>query len=124
MLVVLLLAAGIFSYAALPGLVENQLAGILQERLGLQERPEVEVSSDFPPELLLGSADRIRARTDQITQQGVAFSDVRAELEGAEVSVPSLLRGDLQVETQSCSLTAEAPPVSLDCTGYLESYLG
>ena len=124
MLVVLLVVAGLFSYVALPGVIESQLAGILQERLGLQEKPEVEVFSDFPPELLLGRADRIRARTDQISQQGVAFSGVEADLESVEVSVPSLLRGDLQVEAQSCSLTAEAPPVSLDCGSYLGSYLG
>lgn len=118
-LVALLVVAGLFSYVALPGVIENRLAGILQERLGLQEKPEVEVSSDFPPELLLGRADRVRARTDQVSQQGVTFSDVQAELEGVEVSVASLLRGDQQVEAQSCSLTAEAPLVSLDCGSYL-----
>ena len=64
MLVVLLVLAGLFSYVALPGVIENQLAGIMQDRLGLQEKPEVEVSSNFPPELLLGRADRVRVRTD------------------------------------------------------------
>ena len=68
MLVVLLVVAGLFSYVALPGVIENQLAGILQERLGLQEKPEIEDSSDFPPELLLGRGDRLRPRTDKISQ--------------------------------------------------------
>ena len=124
LLVVLVVVAGLFSYLVLPGLIENQLAGILQGRLGLQAKPEVEVSSNFPPELLLGRADRVRARTDQISQQGLTFDDVQADLEGVKVSVPSLLRGDLQVEARSCSLTAESPAVSLDCGSYLSSYLG
>ena len=124
MLVALLVVVGLFSYLALPALVENQLAGILQDRLGLQAKPEVEVSSNFPPELLLGRVDRVQASTDQIIQQGLAFDDVRTDLEGVKVSLPGLLQGDLRVESQSCSLTAGTPVVSLNCNSYLSSYLG
>ena len=125
LLVDFLVVAGLFSYLVLPGLVERQLAGLLQTQLGLVTKPEVEVSSDFAPEMLLGRVDRIEATTDGISQQGIIFSNVRVDLEGLQVSVPSLLRGDVQVESGSCSLTAEAPPLSLDCSGYLSGgYLG
>lgn len=121
---VLLVLVGLFSYVALPSVIESQLAGVLQERLGLQTKPDVEVSSSFPPELLLGRIEEIQARTDQVSQQGLVFSNVQAELKGVEVSLPSLLRGNLDVETQSCLLEAETPVVSVECSSYLSSYLG
>ena len=113
-LVVLLVLAGLFSYLVLPGLIEDQLARRLQVGLGLPTEPDVEVSSSFPPELLLGRIDRVRMDT------GSARADVR----GANVSVPSLLRGEgPRLEAESCSLVAEVPGASaqqyLDCSGYL-----
>ena len=123
-LIALLVVAGLFSYVVLPGLVENQLAGLLQSRFGLQTKPDVEVSSDFPPELLLGRVDHIEATTDQISQQGFILSGVQVDLEGVNVSVPGLLRGEVQVESESCALTAEVPAVSQDCSGYLGGYPG
>jgi hypothetical protein len=52
-LVVLLALGGLFCYLVLPGVIENQLARRLQEALGVPTKPDVEVSSSFPPELLL-----------------------------------------------------------------------
>ena len=125
LLVAFVVVAGLFSYLVLPGLVESQLAGLLQTQLGLATEPEVEVSSDFPPEMLLGRVDRIEATTDEIIQQGLTFSNVRVDLEGLQVPVLSLLQGDVQIESESCSLTAEVPPLALDCSGYLSGgYLG
>ena len=125
LLVAFVVVAGLFSYLVLPGLVESQLAGLLQTQLGLATEPEVEISSDFPPEMLLGRVDRIEATTDEVSQQGIIFSNARVDLEGLQVSVLSLLQGDVQVESESCSLTAEAPPLYLDCSGYLNGgYLG
>ena len=110
---VLLVLAGLFCYLVLPGLIEDRLALRLQVGLGLPTKPDVEVSSSFPPELLVGRIDRVRMDT------GSARADVR----GANVSVPSLLRGEPILEAESCSLVAEVPGAStqqyLDCSGYV-----
>jgi hypothetical protein len=55
-----LVLAGFFCYLVLPGVIEGQLAQRLQERFGLPTKPDVEVSSSFPPELLLGRIDQVR----------------------------------------------------------------
>ncbi len=127
-LVVLLVLGGLFSYLVLPGLIENQLAQRLQAALGAPTKPDVEVSSSFPPELLLGRIDRIQVRANQISLQGVALYSFRADLRGVNVSVPSLLEGNPRIETQSCSLRAEAPPLLINqnqaCLSYLSLGLG
>jgi len=61
-LVVLLVLGGLFSYLVLPGLIEGQLAGRLQAAFGATTKPDVEVSSNFPPEMLLGRIDRIQVK--------------------------------------------------------------
>jgi hypothetical protein len=110
---VLLVLAGFFCYLVLPGVIEGQLAQRLQERFGLPTKPDVEVSSSFPPELLLGRIDRVRM------DAGSARADVR----GTNVSVPSLLRGKPVLEAENCSMVAEVPGAStqqyLECRGYL-----
>ena len=122
-LAALIALVGIFSYLVLPGLIENQLADRLQGALGAPTKPDVEVSSSFPPEMLLGRIDRIQVRTDQISLQGVPLYNARADLKGVNVSVPSLLEGNPIIETQSCSLSVEAPAVLINqnqaCLGYL-----
>ena len=123
-LVALLVLGGLFCYLVLPGMIENQLAQRLQEALGAPTKPNVEVSSSFPPELLLGRIDRIQVRVDQISVQGAALYNVRADLRGVNVSVPSLLAGDPRIETQRCSLRVEVPPVSIDHNQECLSYLG
>jgi hypothetical protein len=123
-LVVLLALGGIFCYLVLPGVVENQLAQRLQGVLGAPTKPDVEVSSSFPPELLLGRIDRIQVRMDQVSLQGVALHNARVDLRGIKVSVPSLLEGSPSIETQGCSLSAEAPAVLIDQNQVCLSYLG
>jgi hypothetical protein len=122
-LVIPLILLGLFSYVVLPGLVEDQISRRLQESIGAPTEPEVEVSSNFPPEMLLGRIDRVRVRSDRMSLQGVAFFDARANLGGVSVSLPSLLEGSFKIEAQSCSLGASAPPVRIDesqaCLGYL-----
>ncbi|MBA2616545.1 MAG: LmeA family phospholipid-binding protein [Rubrobacter sp.] len=122
-LVIPLVLVGLFSYLVLPGLVEDQIAQRLQESTGALTRPEVEVSSSFPPEMLLGRIDRVQVSMDQMSLQGVAFYDARVDLGGVSVSVPSLLEGSPRIETRSCSLGASAPAVQIDenqaCLGYL-----
>ncbi len=123
-LVALLVLGGLFCYLVLPGVIETQLAQRLQEALGAPTKPNVEVSSSFPPELLLGRIDRIQVRMDQISVQGAALYNVRADLRGVNVSVPSLLARDPRIETQRCSLRVEVPPASIDHNQECLSYLG
>jgi hypothetical protein len=123
-LIVLLVLGGLFSYLVLPGLIENQLAQRLQAAFGVPTKPDVEVFSSFPPELLLGRIDRIQVRADQISLQGVALYNVRTDLRGVKVSVPSLLEGNPSIETQSCSLSVEAPAVLINQNEVCLTYLG
>ena len=120
----LLVLAGLFFYLALPALVEDQISRRLQDSLGTPTRPEVDVSSSFPPEMLLGRIDRVRVSADQMSLQGVAFYDARADLRGVEVSVPSLLEGSPGIEARSCTLRASAPVVRIDQTQACLGYLG
>ena len=123
-LVVLVVLGGLFSYLVLPGLIENQVAQRLQVAFGAPTKPDVEVTSSFPPELLLGRIDRIQVSVDQGTLQGVALYNARADLRGVKVSVPSLLEGYPAIETQSCSLSVEAPAVFVSQNQACLSYLG
>ncbi len=122
-LVIPLVLVGLLSYVVLPSLVEDQISRRLQESIGAPTRPEVEVSSSFPPEMLLGRIDRVRVRSDEMNLQGVAFYDARADLRGVSVSLPSLLGGSPRVETRRCFLGAATPAVQIDqnqaCLGYL-----
>lgn len=118
-LAVVLVLGGLFCYLVLPGLVENQVAGRLQAAFGATTEPDVEISSNFPPELLLGRIDRI-----QVTGlQSAAFYNAQADLRDVSVSVPSLLEGDPRIGARDCSLSIEAPAVFIDqdqaCLGYL-----
>jgi hypothetical protein len=123
-LAALLVLGGLFSYLVLPGVIENQLAQRLQEAFGAPTKPDVEVSSSFPPELLLGRIDRIQVTMDQINLQGVALYNARADLRGVNVSVPSLLEGSPSIETERCSLIVEVPALLIDQNQACLSYLG
>jgi hypothetical protein len=121
--VVLLVLVGLFLFLLLPVLLESLLAGRLQTAFGTPTKPDVQVSSNFPPELLLGRIDRIQVRVDQGSLQGVALFNAQVDLRGVKVSVPSLFEGSPMIETQSCSLSVEAPAVLINqnqvCLGYL-----
>jgi len=123
-LLVLLVLGGLFSYLVLPGLIENQVAQRLQVAFGATTKPDVEVSSSFPPELLLGRIDRIQVRVDQGSLQGIALYNAQVDLRGVKVSVPSLLEGYPIIETQSCSVSVEAPAVLITQNQACLSYLG
>jgi hypothetical protein len=64
-LVVVLLLVGLFSYLSHAGLTEEQVARRLQQSFGAPTGPAVEVSSNFPPEMLLGRIDRVQVTIDQ-----------------------------------------------------------
>ncbi len=110
---ILLGLAGLFSYLMLPGLIESRLAANLKERFELEQEPEVEVFSDFPPELLLGRIDRIEVRIDQPALGGILLPDLRVNLEDIDVPVRSLWGGDLEREIPTGSLLVEVPEESI-----------
>jgi hypothetical protein len=122
-MIFLLVIGGLFSYLVLPGLIEDQVAQRLQTALGSPTEPDVEVSSSFPPEMLLGQIDRIEVSSDQMSLQGFALYNARADLRDVNVSVSSIIDGHPTIETQSCSLSVEVPALLVEqneeCLGYL-----
>src|SRR3712207_8515165 len=111
---VLLLGVGLFSYLVLPALIERRLAANLRQEYGFDGEPEVRVFSGFPPGLLLGRVDRIEVHVDQTMQEGTLLRHVRMDLEGVDVSLPSILRGELEGEVRTTSLRAEVPEESIN----------
>ena len=120
---VLLVLVVLVLYLVLPLVIESLISWRLQAALGTPTKPDVEVSSNFPPMMLLGRIDRVQVRMDQASLQGSAVYNAQADLRGVKVSVPSLLEGNPTIETERCSLSAEAPPIFIDqnqaCLGYL-----
>jgi hypothetical protein len=111
-------------YLVLPLMIESLIAWRLQSAFGTPTKPEVEVSSNFPPTMLLGRMDRVQVTMDQASLQGVAVYNAHADLKDVKISVPSLLEGNPTIETQSCSLSAETPPIFIDQNQACLSYLG
>jgi LmeA-like phospholipid-binding len=122
-LVILLVLVGLFLFLVLPVVLESLLAWRLQTAFGTPTKPDVQISSNFPPELLWGRIDRIQVRMEQANLQGVAVYNAQADLKEVKVSVPSLLEENPTIETQSCSIRAETPPLFITqnqaCLGYL-----
>lgn len=123
-LIVLAILVGVFSYLILPALIEGQIASRLQTTFGTPTKPDVEVSSTFPPMMLLGHIDHVNVTMDQANVQGAVLYKVRANLEGVDVSVPQLIQGNPTVETDSCSLNVASPPISITDNQACMSYLG
>jgi hypothetical protein len=94
-LVALSVLAGLFSYLVLPAVIEDRLSQRLQEGLGLPAEPDVEVSSSFPPEMLVGCVERIEVGADRVSLLGLALGGARMKLRGVNVSLAVLLRGTL-----------------------------
>jgi LmeA-like phospholipid-binding/zinc-ribbon domain len=123
-LVIVLVLVVLFCYLVLPLLIENLLAARLQTAFGTPTKPEVEVSSNFPPEMLVGHIDRIQVRMDQASVQGGTLYNARADLKGVKISVPSLLEGNPTIESQRCSLSVEAPAIFINQNQACLNYLG
>lgn len=124
LLIAVLVLGGIVSYLVLPAVIEDQLASRLQQAFGAPTKPYVEVSSNFPPELLLGRIDRIQVEMDQMNLQGAPLYNARADLRDVRVSVPSLLEGSPRIESQGCSMSVEVPAFSTDQNQQCLSFLG
>jgi hypothetical protein len=100
-------------YLVLPLVIESLIAGGVQTALGTSTKPDVEVSSDFPPMMLLGSIGRVRVSLEQISleqinlsEEGGVAHDASADLQGVSVSVPSLIVGDPSIEAERCFFKA------------------
>jgi hypothetical protein len=103
-LVVLLVLGVLLLYLVLPLVIESLIAGSLQTEFDTSTKPDVEVSSKFPPMMLVGRIDSVQVTMDQLSLQGRRYNNARADLEGVSVSVPSLIAGNLEYETEGCSL--------------------
>src|SRR5215203_787679 len=93
-LVVILVLVVLVLYLVLPLVMESLIAWRLQTALGTPTKPDVEVSSTFPPMMLLGRIDRVQ----------VTIYNARADFKDVSVSVPSLIDGNLAIEAESCSI--------------------
>jgi hypothetical protein len=107
--VVLLLLVG--TYTFLPPLVERMVARSVQQGLGLEERPQVELRSDPPPEMLAG-----RFSDGRISLGDADLGDVRAEQVAVDLDpfdldlMASILGGRIESEEPpSGTLRAEVP---------------
>jgi hypothetical protein len=99
-LVVLLVLGVLFLYLVLPPVMESLIAWRLPTEL--RTSTKVEVRSDFPPMMLLGRIDQVQVSSDQIG----AYYDARVKLSDVSVSVPSLIVGNLEYETERCFVKA------------------
>jgi hypothetical protein len=61
-LIIPLVLVGLLSCVVLPSLVEDLISHRLQESIEALTKPQVEISSSFPPKMLLGRIDRVRVR--------------------------------------------------------------
>src|SRR5215210_793413 len=97
-LLILLVLGVLFLYLVLPLVLESLIASSVQTALEgtafeRPTKPDVEVSSNFPPMMLLGRIDRVEVTIDQ---------NSRAVVKGERVSVPSLLAGNPSIIAESC----------------------
>jgi hypothetical protein len=84
--------------------IESLIAERLQTELGTPTKPEVEVSSSFPPMMLLGRIDSIQVTLDQPSLQGTSLYNASVDLQGVSVSVPSLIASNPSIEAENCSI--------------------
>ena len=104
---VILLALGVLVlYLVLPLVVESLIAWRLQtELVRLAQQPDVEVSSievssSFPPMMLLGRIDRVQVTMAQPNEPNEPNASV--DLEGVRVYVPSLIADNPSIEAEHC----------------------
>ena len=106
-LVVLLVLGVLVLYLVPPLVIESLIARKVQTALETSEKPEVDVSSGFPPMMLLGRIGRVKVSSELINlSEGDVAHDASAVLHGVSVSVPSLIVGNPLIETERCFLKA------------------
>ena len=128
----------ISTYTFLPPLLENLAARDLQDRLGLSERPEVDLTSDPPPNVLLGRFEEGRVtitnpklgavRTEKATIDFGPFDlDVLGSLVSGRVRGAGPLSGTLRAELSEEEVvrlaSSGAPGVRMTGVEFGEGYL-
>jgi hypothetical protein len=92
-------------YLVLPLVIESLIAWRLQTELVRLREPDVEVSSievssSFPPMMLLGRIDRVQVTMAQPNEPNEPNASV--DLEGVRVYAPSLIAGNPSIEAENC----------------------
>ena len=118
-LIILLVLGVLVLYLVPPLVIESLIAGRVQTELNTPTKPDVKVSSIFPPMMLLGSIGRVQVSSEQITlPDGTVAHAASADLEGVSVSVPNLIVGNPAIGTESCFLKARVEDPSGDLQDY------
>jgi hypothetical protein len=112
-LLVLLLVV-LAPYTVLPPLLESVIARTLQDQLALERAPEVELRSDPPPKMYVGSFSQARVSAEGVELSGVSIENVVLEIDpfdlnllesatSGTVSTAQPLSGRLHVEISEAS---------------------
>ena len=99
-LVVLLALGVLVLYLVPPLVIESLIAWRLQTSFGTPTKPDVEVSSNFPPMMLLGRIDRVQVKMAQPNEPNEPNASVA--LEGVRIYMPSLIGGNPSIEAENC----------------------
>ena len=118
----MLLVGAVFAvgtYTFLPALLEGYVARDLRDRLGLAETPDVDLTSDPAPRMLLGEFSDGRvvlppieaggARPDEVAIDLDPFDvDIRGSVSGGGLRTTAPLTGDLRVELSEAEVNSIA----------------
>lgn len=85
--IVLVVGLLIGTYTFLPPLLEGYVARNVQDRLGLAETPEVDLTSDPPPRMLLGEFSEGSVMLPPVAAGGVSPDEVAIDLDPFDVDV-------------------------------------
>ena len=114
-LAVLLVLGVLVLYLVPPLVIESLIAGQVQTALDTRTKPDVEVSSIFPPMMFLGRIDSVQVTLDQPSLQGRPLYNASADLQGVSVSVPSLIAGNPSIEAENCSIPIDRYTDQIQC---------
>ena len=114
-LAVFLVLGVLVLYLVPPLVIESLIAGQVQTALDTRTKPDVEVSSIFPPMMFLGRIDSVQVTLDQSSLQGGPLYNASADLQGVSVSVPSLIAGNPSIEAKNCSILIDRYIDQIEC---------
>ena len=83
--IVLVVGLLIGTYTFLPPLLEGYVARNVQDPLGLAETPEVDLTSDPPPRMLLGEFSKASVMLPPVAARGVSPAEVAIDLDPFDV---------------------------------------
>lgn len=113
---VVLLVLGVLVLYLVPSLViESLIAGRVQTATETSTKPDVEVSSIFPPMMFLGRIDSVQVTLNQPDLQGTQLYNKSGSLQGVSVSVPSLIDGNPSIVAENCSILVDQSIDQIQC---------